>query len=286
MDTIKAYYWLAKPGIVYGNILTTAGGFLFAADGHIKIGLLLVALSGTGLVIASACVFNNYIDRDIDSKMERTKKRASVSGKVPVLNAMAYATALGLIGFGILATFTNLITVVVGLIGMFFYVVVYGAAKRRTIHSTLIGTVSGATPIVAGYTTVANNLDVSAGLLFLIMVCWQMPHFYAISMYRKKEYAAARLPVLAVERSVGRVKAEMMVYTLAFTGAVVSLTLFGAAGYSFLLIMVALSFRWVLLSLKGFKATDNAKWARGMFGFSLVILLAFSCVVSAGSVLP
>jgi len=108
---LKAYYQLTKPGIIYGNILTATAGFLFATKlRHIHIGLLLATLIGTALVIAAACVFNNYIDRGIDKKMARTKKRALVQGAIPARNALVYATVLVLAGFGVLIAKTNWLT--------------------------------------------------------------------------------------------------------------------------------------------------------------------------------
>ena len=100
METIKIYYRLTKPGIVYGNAIVAVAGFLFASRGNIDIWLLLAMLFGISFVIASACVLNNYIDRDVDSKMSRTKRRAVPAGKVSGRNAIAYAIILGVIGFG------------------------------------------------------------------------------------------------------------------------------------------------------------------------------------------
>jgi protoheme IX farnesyltransferase len=125
---LKTYYALTKPGIIYGNALTVAGGFFLAAKGHASVGLFLATLGGACLVMASGCVFNNWLDRDIDSKMPRTKKRALVEGIVSARSALIFATVLGLIGISLLAAFTNWLTVIIGLLGLLFYV------ERQEIH--------------------------------------------------------------------------------------------------------------------------------------------------------
>ncbi len=112
ISTIKTYYRLAKPGIVYGNLITAAAGFFLASKGFINFQLLIAILVGIALIIGSSCVFNNYIDREIDEKMPRTKNRALVKGTVSPRNALIYATVLGILGFLVLAIYTNLTTVV------------------------------------------------------------------------------------------------------------------------------------------------------------------------------
>lgn len=285
MNILKTYYQLTKPGIVYGNLITAAAGFLFASKWHIAVRPLAGLLAGVALVIASACVFNNYIDRDIDKHMARTKKRALASGLVPAQSALAYAALLGAAGFGALLL-TNPLTMVIGAIGFVDYVALYGIGKRRSVHGTVIGSLSGATPLVAGYTAVTGRFDLAALLLFLIMVCWQMPHFYAIAMYRRDDYAAAKLPVLPVAKSMRQAKIQIVVYVALFTAAAALLTVFGYAGYVFLIGMSAAGLYWLWRGVQGFGAAADARWARKMFGLSLMVMLALSAFLAAGSVLP
>src|SRR5665213_109625 len=128
---IKAYYQLVKPGIVYANAMAAAAGFFLASRGHVVLLRLVAVLVGTSLVVAAGCVFNNYIDREIDKKMKRTKKRALVSGLVSGRKALLYGVVLVLVGFAALVSGTNWQTVGVGLLGLIFYVVVYSFGKRR-----------------------------------------------------------------------------------------------------------------------------------------------------------
>lgn len=264
--------------------MTAAAGFLLAARGHINLPLLVATIVGMALVIGSACVFNNYIDRDIDIKMARTKSRALVSGSISGRAALIYATTLGLVGAIILARFTNWLVLVIGLIAFVDYVVVYGYSKRRSVHSTLIGSVSGAAPIVAGYCAVTGRFDLGALILFLILTAWQMPHFYAIGIYRQSDYAAAGLPILPVKVGIAATKRQILVYTLLFVLATLSLTAFGYAGYTYALVMGVVGALWLRRATK--PTTDDVKWARGLFGFSLIALLSFSSMISLTSVLP
>ncbi len=259
---------------------------MLASKGHIDFGLLVSVLMGISFVIASACVFNNYIDRDIDKKMARTNKRALASGVVSARGAMIYATILGVLGFLVLAVFTNLLTVILGVVGFFFYIVLYGISKRRSVHGTVVGSVAGAVPPVAGYTAVTNQLDSGALLLFLILVFWQMPHFYSIAVRRLKDYRAAELPVLPVKKGVKNTKIQILIYILAFIVAVIMLSVLGYTGYVFMLVMVTLALVWLWKGALGFKTRNNELWARNMFLFSLVITLSLSVMLSLNAWLP
>lgn len=286
LQTFKTYYLLTKPGIIRGNLITAVAGFFLASKSNIDLGLLLAVAVGVSLVIASGCVFNNYIDRHIDKKMKRTNKRALVTGAVKGKNAIIYASILGVLGFAVLALFTNLLTVLTGFIGIFFYVVVYGYYKRRSPVGTLVGGVSGSTALVAGYVAVTGWFDMGALILFLIMFIWQMPHFYAIAIYRMHDYKDAGIPVLSVVNGVDATKRQIVAYTGIYIAVVSSLTFFGYTGYTYLIIMLLLSFAWLLLALKGFHANDNIRWAKKVFGLSLIILLVFSLLISFNVVLP
>jgi protoheme IX farnesyltransferase len=280
MNTFATYYWLTKPGIIYGNAITAGAGFFVASKGHVSLSLLLAMLIGLSLVIASACVFNNYIDRDIDAVMARTRKRALVKGLVSLRHALAYATILGLAGAMLLAAGTNLLTLALALAGWFFYVVVYGIAKRRTVHGTVIGSISGAVPPVVGYAAVTGHLDLGALLLFVILVLWQMPHFYAIAIYRREDYAAAHIPILPIVSGPRAAKIQILLYIAAFMIASLALTAFGYAGYAYLAVAAVLGLTWLGLGLRGFAAANDQHWARKMFRFSLIVITLLCIVMS------
>jgi heme o synthase len=281
---IKQYYYLTKPGIIYGNSLSVIAGLFLASHGSFTPLLFLATLLGLAFVMGSGCVFNNYIDRGLDEKMDRTKKRALVTKKIPVKNALIFGTILGLLGFGLLYYFTNLLTTFIALTGFIFYVVVYGIAKRTTVHGTVIGSISGAVPPVVGYVAVTNNLDTAAMLLFLILVVWQMPHFYAIAIFRMKDYQSAGIPVLPIVKGIKHTKIQMLVYILALTLIAPLLTFLGYTGYTYLAVVLTLTLIWFCMGITGFKTQDNILWAKKMFRFSLIVLLTICFVISVNSV--
>jgi protoheme IX farnesyltransferase len=282
----KQYYQLTKPGIIYGNLLTAIAGYLLGSRWHIDYQVLAGLLAGVSLVIASACVCNNCLDRGIDSKMQRTRQRALVSGVISVPQALLYAAVLGVIGLAALASYTNVLTVSIGLIAFVDYVVLYGWSKRHSVHGTLVGSISGSAPIVAGYTAATGRFDTGAVLLFLILTAWQMPHFYAISLYRYKDYRAAGLPVLPIAKSRRQAKLQTMAYIVAYTIAVVLLTVFGYTGYIYALVMAGLGVAWFWRGWSGWRRYDSAIWGRRMFLFSLIVVVSISVMTAVGGLLP
>lgn len=269
-----------------GNLLTTAAGFLLAAGGNINWGLFLATNVGTALVISSACVINNYLDQDIDAKMERTKKRPIVAGDIPPLNALLFGISLGFGGLAVLAAFTHWLVVVIGIVGFIDYVWLYGAlTKRRSIHGTLVGSISGAIPILAGYVAAAGTIDSGAVVLFIILFLWQMPEFYSIAIYRRNEYAKADVPVITVVKGVEHTKKLIIAYVFTFVLATLALSPLGYTGYTYFVVMATLGVYWLLISFEAFEVSSE-KWSRRMFRFSLIILLVFCLLISIEHILP
>lgn len=286
---IKTYYSLTKPGVLYGNAITAAAGFLLASGnkGVFDFWLFVALCLGSTLIIASACVLNNYLDQDIDSKMARTKKRALVQGEVKGKNAVVFSILLGAIGLLILMLFTNLFVVLIGIGGFIVYVVFYGMlSKRLSIHGTLVGSVSGAAPILAGYVAVTGTIDLGAVLVFLILFVWQMPEFYSIAVYRQKEYAAAGVPVMSVVKGIRSTKIQILIYTVLFVILTALLSVYGYTGLVYRVVMIALGIYWIWLGAKGLQTKDSDAWARKMFRFSLIILLVFCGLISVDALLP
>lgn len=281
---LRAYYHALKPERTYANVMTTAAGFLFACAWHIPWALFVYTILGTTLIVMSACAANNVMDRAVDAKMPRTKKRATVTGEVSPRRLSVLAAVLGVVGFAILSVHVNWQTVLVGAIAYLDYVVLYGWSKRTTVHSTLVGTISGAAPLAAGYTAVTARFDHTAVILGLIMVFWQMPHFYAIGIFRRKDYAAGSLPIWTVKKGVKSTQRWMLAYICMYIVAALSLTIFSSAGWIYAVVVGLLGLYWLYLGVKGLKNQNPDKWARGLFGFSLVNLLVLSVMVSLASV--
>jgi protoheme IX farnesyltransferase len=251
---IKQYLQVTKPGIIFGNLISVVGGFLLASKGSIDYPLFLATLVGVSLVVASGCVFNNYIDRDIDKKMERTKNRVLVKGLIAPSVTLVYATALGIVGFALLYIAANPLAMWLAVMGFVVYVGVYSLyMKRHSVYGTLIGSLSGAAPPVIGYCAVTNEFDAGALILLAIFSLWQMPHSYAIAIFRFKDYQAANIPVLPVVKGISVAKNHITVYILAFMIATLMLTLVGYAGYKYLIVAAAVSVWWLGMALRGYK---------------------------------
>lgn len=283
---IKAYFKLTKPGIIFGNALAAAAGFFLASTFEIDLELFFQMLLGIILIIASACVFNNLQDIEIDSQMERTKKRSLVVGNIPVNNAIRFGVILFLLGFVPLYFFTGFYALFFALLGFFVYVAIYTPLKRVTRFATELGAIAGATPPVVGYLAVTNNIDTAAILLFVILVLWQMPHFYAIAVYRLKDYTNASIPGLAVVKGTKAANFESLIYIGGFIIASSLLTFFKYTGYIYLVVMLLLGIRWFYLAYSAYKAEESEILGRKSFKFSLLVLLSFCVLVSFGLKLP
>lgn len=271
---MKEYYQLVKPGIVYGNALSALAAFLFASHRQPDWKMLGLTLVGLSAVIAASCVINNVIDRDIDANMERTKNRPLVTGAVSVRNALLFAAVLAVIGV-IALWLVNYLALFVALFGVGVYLLLYTPLKRVSMHSTVVGALAGAVPPVVGYVAVIGALDAVALCLFLILVTWQMAHFFAIAIYRKDDYAAAALPIASVYLGIPRTKALLFLYTLLFAGSVGTLTLAAHLGALYVVPLSVLAAGWVALAAANLLPGDDRRRARALFFYSLVVLLAF-----------
>ncbi len=278
----KIYYSITKPGIIYGNLITVAAGFVLGTSASLDILLLLKTLIGISLIIASGCVLNNIIDTDIDALMERTRSRALVKGLVSVRHAYIFALFLGSLGAWFLGYFTNGTTLLTALFGLFAYVFIYSLwSKRTSVHGTLLGSISGAIPPVVGYTAAMGQIDAGAVILFLILTFWQMPHSYGVAMYRERDYANARIPVLPVTKGANTTKVHMVAYILLFIASLAALYFYDYAGKVYLFTMIPASIMWLILSISGFSTRDDKLFGKKMFLASIMIITLFALIVFA-----
>jgi protoheme IX farnesyltransferase len=231
-------------------------------------------------------VVNNVIDRDLDMKMKRTKGREVAAGKISVPAAITYAIILGVIGFGLLIVWTNWLTAGLGLLSYVWYVIIYGIAKRTTPLSTIIGGVCGALPPVAGYTAVTGHIDVTALILFGLLMVWQLPHFYAISIFRHDDYKKANLPVWSVRYGIASTKKQIFFWVVIFALLTPLLTLFGTAGWVYLVVMLSLSLYWAYQGARYYNKDNDERWAKRMFGVSLLVLLVLDASIALSALLP
>jgi len=229
---------------------------------------------GTFLLIASACVYNNLLDQKIDQKMSRTAARQLVTGEINNRSAVIYGSFLLIISLIILLVWTNLSVFLVGIISIIFYVLIYGYFKRHSIYGTLIGTVPGSASLLAGYLDKNNHLTLVVVGLFLIMVFWQLVHFYAISIYRQDDYKAASIPVWSVVKGLKSTRNQIIInqIILVIVGLIfIFINHFEVFG----LVMTFISLAWLIY---GLLSLDNIKlkpWAKKIFLTSLIYNLIF-----------
>jgi protoheme IX farnesyltransferase len=280
-ERIKKYLLVTKPGIIFGNLISVAGGFFLASKGRVDTALLLSTLIGMSLVLASGCVFNNLVDRNMDRKMWRTHNRVLAKGLMSPGVAVLYGSLLGIAGTVLLYAATNMLSVVIVLTGFTMYVGVYSLyLKPRSIYGTLIGSLAGAAPPMVGYCAVSGRFDMGAVMLMSIFSLWQMPHSYAIAIFRYKDYAAAALPVLPVKRGMATTKKHVVGYMLAFVAATLMLTFGGYTGYSYLAVAAAMGFCWLYMAWSGYKTSDDRVWAKKLFVSSILIITVLSVMMS------
>lgn len=283
----RSYLQLIKPGITISNTMTAVAGYILAASQFgFEWATLFGVVFGVALVIASACVTNNMLDRDLDVKMQRTRGREIATGHISLTSAAIYAAILGLGGFGVLLTLTNSIALLLGVIAFVWYVVIYGIAKRTTPLSTIIGGVCGALPPLAGYVAGSGVIDAVAWTLFGLLMVWQLPHFYAIAIFRRNDYKKAGLPVWSVRYGTKSTKAQILFWIFVFAVLAPAPTLLGVTGYVYLVAAFGVSIYWLYQGAQTYQQLDDVAWAKKMFGISLVVLLVLSAGITLGGYLP
>lgn len=286
-ETPRDYWKVAKPGIIFANLISTVGGFCLASRGSVDIPLLAATVAGTTLMVASACVFNNCIDRDIDRKMPRTCNRVLARGRISLKMAVLYATLQGIAGATLLAGHVNGIALAVVLLGFAVYVGLYSLyLKRSSVHAPVIGSLAGAAPPVAGYCAASGRFDLGALLLAVIFSLWQIPHAHAIAVLRREEYAAAGIPVLAVTRGAETTKKHIVAYVLAFLVAALMPALGGYTGQKYFAVAAALGLLWLIMALSGFGTVNEYRWARKLHAFSTLTIAILSVMMSVDAVGP
>lgn len=277
-----SYLKLTKPGIVLGNMISLTGGYFLASRSSINWLQFVLVMVSAALVIGSGCAVNNVVDRDIDALMNRTRARPMVSGEIHTQAALLFAGILALVGFVVLYQGTKCLeATLLLLVGYIVYTGVYTLHfKRRSIHGTLVGSLSGAMPPVVGYCAASGKFDAGALAILIIFCIWQMPHSYAIAIFRAEDYKAAAIPVYPLIRGTIAAKRHIIGYILAFTGVTVLPFLLGYAGVIYLFAALASSLCWFWIGLRGLRAQDDVRWARQLFFASIAVVTILSIAMS------
>jgi heme o synthase len=215
LEVCKSYYQLTKPRIIPLLLITTAASMWIASDGKVDPIKLLLTLVGGTLAAASAQTLNCIYDRDIDYTMERTRSRPIPSGRVQPLHALIFALVLGLASFSILTLWVNLLSALLSMTGIIFYMLIYThLLKRNTTQNIVIGGAAGSIPPLVGWAAVTGDLSSAAWLLFLFIFLWTPPHFWSLALMLKDDYAQVHVPMLPVVAGEQKTVQGIWFYTL------------------------------------------------------------------------
>lgn len=285
LQVIHSYYQLTKPRIIPLLLITTAGSMWIAAKGEVNPWLLLVTLAGGTLAAASAQTINCIYDRDIDYDMERTRHRPIPSGKVQSRDALIFAIILGLMSFSLLTVFANLLAALLAVSGIVFYVLVYTHwLKRHSTQNIVIGGAAGAIPTLVGWAAVTDTLSWTAWLLFAIIFVWTPPHFWALALMIRDDYAKVGVPMLPVVAGNLPTVKQIWAYTLITVGATLLLVYpLQETGILYAAIAVYLGGVFIYKAWQLLHNPDDKTLARGLFLYSIsyMMLLCLGMVIDS-----
>ena len=269
---VRDYVALTKPRIIVLLLFTALGGMFLAAEGAPGITLTLLVLGAGALAAGGANALNQSLESDIDERMSRTRDRPVVTGSIPPGHALTFGIALNVIAFAVLSMWVNSISATLTLSATLFYVFIYTKLlKRTTPQNIVIGGAAGAIPPMVGWTAVTGYIDLPAIYLFAIIFFWTPPHFWALSLILKDDYAKAGVPMLPVVVGIDETKKAIFLYTWLVLALTLMFSATGPVGWIFVATCVILGvgfifFAWRLMQQPG------TRGARGLFFYSMVYL--------------
>jgi heme o synthase len=285
LEIIQSYYQLTKPRIIPLLLITTAGSMWIASKGQVDPFLLLVTLTGGTLAAASAQTINCIYDRDIDYDMERTRHRPIPSGKVQPRDALIFAIALAVLSFIILTVFANLLAASLAFSGIGFYVLIYThLLKRHSTQNIVIGGAAGAIPALVGWAAVTGSLSWTAWLLFGIVFVWTPPHFWALALMIRDDYAKVGIPMLPVIAGAKATVWQIWWYTLITVFASLLLIYpLQQSGFLYGAIALALGSIFIRKSWQLLQNPEDKPTARSLFLYSIsyMMLLCLGMVIDS-----
>ena len=281
MKLFRSYYLLCKPNVVYMMLICALVGMLLAEDSVSSISTIMVALLGIALCSGSAAAINQVIDRNADAAMTRTDQRPLPQGELSAFHASSFAFVIGVLGAFVLYLYINTLTMVLTLASLIGYAFIYTVyLKRATPQNIVIGGLAGAAPPLLGWASISNTIDPYALLLVLIIFVWTPPHFWALAIYRKDEYAKESIPMLPVTHGVAFTKLQIVLYTIILFIVSVLPYIVLMSGFVYLISAVVLSTIFMYYSIKLYFSNDDAV-AMKTFNFSIyyifLIFVALLC---------
>ena len=270
MSILRSYYHLCKPNVVFMMLITSLIGSLLATNGsNFNPLLILISLIGIGLCAASAAAINQVVDQKVDANMSRTSERPIPQGEISSSKAISFAIVIGLIGYAILYRYVNALTAYLTIASLIGYAIIYTVfLKRATPQNIVIGGLAGAAPPLLGWSSITGSIDPNALLLVLIIFAWTPPHFWALAIHRKDEYAKENIPMLPVTHGISFTKLQIILYTIVML--LVSLfpyfVMMSGAFYLVSAIVLGSIFLWYAFRLYG---DDSNSLAMPTFQYSI-----------------
>src|SRR6202162_2020980 len=280
-DVVLDYVSLAKPRIIPLLLITALGGMMMAERGWPSTGLVILTLLGGALGAEGAGAINCWIDRDIDGEMLRTRRRPLPDGRIAPAHALLFGIVLGLIAFVLLAFWVNVLAATLAISGLLFYVFVYTLwLKRSTVQNIGIGGAAGAIPPVVGWAAVTHRVDLTAVYLFAVIFLWTPPHFWALALRLKGDYARAKVPMLPVVQGEAAARRQILAYTLVLVAVTLAVVLTGVLGPVYLVGAALLGAGFIALAVVNLLARRQ-RWSRVLFDYSIAYLgLLFAVMVA------
>jgi protoheme IX farnesyltransferase len=286
-DVLQDYIQLTKPRIISLLLITTAGAMWIASEGNVDLGLMALTVLGGAIAAASANTINCLYDRDIDANMERTSWRPLPSGRIQPHHALTFAIALAIISFALLAIYANLLAACLAMSGIATYVGVYTIwLKRSSTQNIVIGGAAGAIPPLVGWAAVTGELSWSAWVLFAIIFVWTPPHFWALALMIRDEYAKVGVPMLPVVEGAKVTAQQILLYTLLIVP--VSLLLVypcNVMGMVYTISAIILGGAFIYKASQLIKEPSDRNVARSVFKYS-ILYLGLLCVAMGVDSLP
>lgn len=271
----RKYYNLCKPKVVFLIVFTAIVGMLLSTPGALPLDTFLAATIGIGMASASGAALNHWVDRRIDVIMDRTQNRPLPQGELTSRAALTFALSLAVISMVILLVWTNTITTLLTLTSLVGYAVIYTMfLKRTTAQNIVLGGAAGAAPPLLGWTAMTGNVNTEALLLFLIIFVWTPPHFWALAIKRKDEYARAGLPMLPVTHGVRFTKLHILLYTMMLLSVTLMPFVIQMTGLIYFAGALALGIGFIYHAVKLYNTGDTDEHAMKTFGYSIFYLSA------------
>ena len=282
----KNYLELCKPKVVALIIFTAIVGMLLAVDGIPPLNTFIYSTIGIGLAAASAAAINHYIDRQSDAKMARTENRPLPKGELNAKNVIIFALILGIISMLLLVFMVNLLTAFLTFLSLIGYAIIYTVyLKRMTPQNIVIGGAAGAAPPVLGWCAMTGEVHPFSLLLFLIVFIWTPPHFWALAIARREEYAKIEIPMLPVTHGVEFTRLQILLYTILLFMVALLPYLTGMSHLIYLFSAIPLGFIFLYFAILMMKRKDD-KTAMKTFGFSIVYLMLMFAALLVDHYIP